>query len=1235
MEGWSLGSLYASSVVPVPKRICLLIPVTVSLPNGPLNTQVMIDSGAARSFIDRSFLENNNIPMRSLPEPVNLTMGDGTPSAAGPVLHEAPVHLTIATHHHEEIVLKVTKLGQYPIILGMDWLWTHNPAINWKNHVVSFHSDFCNTFCVHHNPLTQALLSCSVLDPAPEPTLEEYQLCQLAFASVSCPSEDHHNQHPHLFSDSAPIHLSTMHTSATTTAEPNLTLHNLETAAPVIIPEEYQDFAALFKDKELGTLPPRRSFDHAIPIEPGAKVPFGPLYTLSQKELEALKEYIAENLAKGFIRKSQSPAGAPVLFTPKKDNKLRLCVDYRGLNKITIKNRCPLPLITETLDQLREASTFTKLDLKGAYNLVRIAEGDEWKTAFRTRYGHFEYLVMPFGLTNAPATFQAFLNDVLREHLDNFVVIYLDDILIYSRDARDHVQHVRMVLSKLQAADLQVNLDKCVFHASEVEFLGYVISHNGIRMDSSKVQAVLEWPTPASVRDIQVFLGFANFYRRFIQNFSKVVAPITRLLKKDVPFVWDDAAQKAFDSLRTAFTTEPVLAHFNPDLPCVLEPDASKTALGAVCSQPDAKGVLHPLGFYSRSLTPPERNYHVHDTELLAAIEGLEHWRHFFAYSNFPATILTDHKNLEHFSEKRPLSERQVRYSERLSKFNPQLVYRPGVQNGAADALSRMHIAVDSPEEGEGSVPQALLPMPLKFEDVAFLAPSTSVPLQPVLVTVQLQTDAPDGIVNRIRDAYPSDESTQTLIDDLSRDPDAHVDHALDQGLLFYKGLLLVPGDNDIKRDILTHCHDDPAAGHFGLQKTFELVNRTFYWSGMRQFVKMFVTTCDTCQRNKSPRHKPYGLLQSLPIPETPWSSISMDFITQLPPSNGFTSILVFVDRLTKMAHFVPTHDEVDANETMTLFLEHVVRAHGLPDDIVSDRGTTFTAQFTQAFMSALQVKQNLSTAFHPQTDGQTERTNATLEQYLRCFLNYQQDNWAQLLPLAEFAYNNTVHTSTNQTPFFALHGYHPRFSIHVPRVARNSPEANRRIQLLKDIQADLKFHITAAQETQARYYNQHVQAPPDFVPGDKVWLLRRNIKTSRPSDKLDYRRLGPFKIVAPVGTRSFRLDLPASMSRIHPVFHVSLLEPFHANTISGRQAPPPPPIEVEGQIEYEVEAILDSRWRYRKLQYFVDWKDCTPDERTWEPADHVAHCDELIAEFHRRFPTKPGPVPVAPGGRS
>src|SRR5690606_6759717 len=313
------------------------------------------------------------------------------------------------------------------------------------------------------------------------------------------------------------------------------------------IPYEFSEFKELFKDKEIGTLPPHRPYDHTIPLEPGKTAPFGPLYTLSQAELKELYNYIQENLEKGFIRRSESPAGAPVLFVKKKDGSLRLCVDYRALNKVTVKNRCPLPLINETIDQLKEATIFTKLDLKGAYNLIRIAPGDEWKTAFRTRYGHFEYLIMPFGLTNAPATFQAFINDVLREYLDQFVVVYLDDILIYSRNKEEHIDHVKKVMKKLMDAQLQAKLSKCEFFKDEVEFLGFVISSKGIAMDPKKVKVIQEWKTPASVHDIQVFLGFANFYRRFIRNFAKEVAPITKLLKKDIPFNWDNEANLAFE----------------------------------------------------------------------------------------------------------------------------------------------------------------------------------------------------------------------------------------------------------------------------------------------------------------------------------------------------------------------------------------------------------------------------------------------------------------------------------------------------------------------------------------------------------------------------------------------------------------------------------------------------------------------------------------------------------------
>jgi hypothetical protein len=1130
-------------------------------------------------------------------------MADGEASAAGPVTHLSQLQLSVS-NHHETLSLHVTKLYRHPVILGIDWLSTHNPSINWREGLVRFQDPFCNKHCVSQcpDPLLSVPDSDMPVFDYSELTFDDFYACQQLADFIA------HRERVKAHSD--PSVLSSFY----------LSLNNLaETVAPVI-PDEYSDFASLFQDRDPGTLPPHRPYDHTIPLEPDAPIPFGPLYTLSQKELEELREYLDENLKKGFIRRSESPAGAPVLFVPKKDSKkLRLCVDYRALNKITVKNRCPLPLISETLERLGSAKIFTKLDLKGAYNLVRVAPGDEWKTAFRTRYGHFEYLVMPFGLTNAPATFQSFLNDVLRDCLDTIVVIYLDDILIYSADPAQHTIHVRQVLQLLSDAQLQVNLEKCQFGVTKVEFLGYVISPEGISMDPSKVAAITSWPTPASVHDIQVFLGFSNFYRRFITKFSKIVGPITRLLKKNTAFIWDDRAQTAFDTLKNAFSKEPVLVHFDPAKPCFLEPDASKAALGAVCSQPDEKGVLHPLAFLSRSLTPSERNYHIHDTELLAVIEGLEHWRHFFAYSEFPATILTDHKNLEYFSEKRSLSPRQIRYAERLSRFNVVLVYRPGVQNGAADALSRMHTPGEE-EDTSSTIHDALLPKPISAS-----------PLLLAAVSQQSTYEAPSTL-ERIKSSYKSDPATATLLEDMMQDSDSWDDYILEDGLLYFQGRITVPDDINIKREILSACHDGITAGHFGIFKTHELVSRSYYWPNLRHFVKRFVTTCDICQRNKTVRHKPYGLLQPLPIPETPWSSISMDFIVQLPSSNGHTAILVVVDRMTKMAHFIPTRDDIDAAETVSLLMSRVFSLHGLPDDIVSDRGATFTAQFTREFMLALKIKQNLSTAFHPQTDGQTERTNATLEQYLRCFINYQQDDWSSLLPMAEFSYNNTVHASTNQTPFFALTGFHPRFHVDVPRVAASTSKSYARLDQLKSIQEDLRFHIASAQESQERYYNQHHQPHPDYQPGDKVWLLRKNIKTIRPSDKLDVVRLGPYSIIEAINSRAYRLDLRGQLPRTHPVFHVSLLEPYVANDIPGRVLPPPPAVEIDGHDEFEIESILDSRIRYRKLQYLVKWVGY--DDVDWCPQTDLTHCAELLEDFHKRHPEKPGPV-VARGARS
>jgi len=335
-------------------------------------------------------------------------------------------------------------------------------------------------------------------------------------------------------------------------------------------------------------LSPRRTFDHASDLKDGATPPWGPIYPMSAYQLEELNKYLHEMLAEGKIVHSKSPAGAPILFVPKPGGRLRLCIDYHQLNKLTILNKYPLPLMTELRERVASPTIFTKPDLKDGYHLIRIQKGDEWKTAFRTRYGHYEYKVMPFGLVNAPATFQSMMNTILREFLHHGVVLYLDDILIYSKTMEEHEALVKQVLARLARQDLAVSLKKPVFHVDRVEFLRYIVGKTGVTMSEKEVESILNWKGPRSVKDVQIFLGFANLYRRFLENFSKVCKPITDPLKTKAGkylWFWGEEEDTPFEELKRRFTSAPILAHFYPDRNTVIETDASDFALGCLLSQ--------------------------------------------------------------------------------------------------------------------------------------------------------------------------------------------------------------------------------------------------------------------------------------------------------------------------------------------------------------------------------------------------------------------------------------------------------------------------------------------------------------------------------------------------------------------------------------------------------------------------------------------------------------------------
>ncbi|KAL0165801.1 hypothetical protein M9458_037645 [Cirrhinus mrigala] len=415
-------------------------------------------------------------------------------------------------------------------------------------------------------------------------------------------------------------------------------------------------------------LPPHHPWDCAIDLLPSAMPPKSRIYPLSRTEEQAMEEYIDEALDSGFIRLSTSPAAAGFFFVSKKDGGLRPCIDYRGLNNVTVKFRYPLPLVPPALEQLREATIYTKLDLRSAYSLIRIKEGDEWKTAFLTTRGHYEYQVMPYGLANAPAVFQSFINEILKEFINKFVIAYIDDILIYSKTEAEHVAHVRAVLSRLLETQLFVKAEKCEFHIHQTSFLGYQVSHQGVKMDSTKVQAVTDWPQPTTVKELQRFLGFANFYRRFIRDYSTIASPLTSLLKnKPKKLCWTEEAT-------------PILKHPDPDLPFVVEVDASDCGIGAVLSQ------RH------------------------------EEWRHWLEGARYPFQVITDHKNLEYIKGAKRLNPRQARWALFFTRFDFTVTYRPGSKNSEADALSRKHDPPTDYLKPEPILPPTVILAPIAWD---------------------------------------------------------------------------------------------------------------------------------------------------------------------------------------------------------------------------------------------------------------------------------------------------------------------------------------------------------------------------------------------------------------------------------------------------------------------------------------------------------------------------------------
>lgn len=938
---------------------------------------------------------------------------------------------------------------------------------------------------------------------------------------------------------------------------------------------------------------------------------------MSREELLVLRKTLHDLLSKGFIRVSKSPAAAPVLFVKKPGGGLRFCVDYRALNAITKKDRYPLPLIHETLQRISKAKWFTKFDVPAAFHKIRIAKGDEWLTAFRTRFGLFEWLVTPFGLANAPSTFQRYINWTLRDFLDDFVTAYIDDILIFTDGTlKEHRRHVRTVLQRLRDAGLQIDIDKSEFEVKSTKYLGFIIeAGKGIQMDPAKIRAIQEWQAPSSVKEVRQFLGFANFYRQFIHNYSAIVRPLTNLTQKGIAFLWDETAERAFQSLKNLFVTEPALVPFDPERKTVIETDSSGYANGGTLSQYDDDGRLRTCAYYSRKLNPAECNYEIHDKELLAIIDCMKQWEAELISLKDPFTVITDHNNLRYFMRTQRLNERQMRWQIILSRFRFDLIYRPGSQAFRPDALSRR--PQDMPKNHDDNRftyrDRTLLPQEIYVH--ATLAPRLRIPTVTApshdeqLQTLWNQAEAYDKDYERIKQAvadnlrtFPRDLGLKVTIADCKID---------EQGHLWHRDRQWVPNYEPLRTKIIQQCHDSVLAGHPGHNGTSAILGRMFFWPHMTQDVRRFISNCDKCGANTIWRERRQGLLKPLPVPERIWREISIDFIDKLPNSNNYCHLMVIVDRLSKGVILVPLKD-LSAETVAREFIRFFVSRHGFPTGIISDRGTQFISEVWAYMCQSMRTERHLSTAWHPQTDGQTERMNAVIEDFLRKHCSYFQTDWSDLLPITEVVINNRIPSSTGVSPFFLTHGYD--LEVMDLRGAVHGPTTRRKERLVaKDIVEKLaqaaelaQTEMAAAQQRMEESANRHRDAAYNYQVGDKVWLDLRNIHTDRPSKKLDYRH-AKFTVLEKVGTHAYRLDING---KIHNVFHTALLRPAAQNPFPSQEQSDyqPPGILVDGELEYAVERIEGERTvrrgRGQIRQYLVKWLGY--EKREWQPARNL-----------------------------
>ncbi|KAD5960518.1 hypothetical protein E3N88_11990 [Mikania micrantha] len=715
---------------------------------------------------------------------------------------------------------------------------------------------------------------------------------------------------------------------------------------------------------------------------------------------------------------------AKVLFVKKKDGSMRMCINYRELNKLM--------------------------------------EEDIPKTAFHTRYGQYELLVMSFGLTNAPAAFMNMMNRICQPMLDRSVIVFIHDLLIYSKNEGDHACHLKEVLENLRKEKLFAKFSKCALWLREAQFLGHVINTDGIMVDPTKVEAIMKWSPPKTPTEIRCFLGLAGYYRRFIQYFAKIALPLTKLNKKEVKFDWSTQQQQAFEELKSRLTQARVLSLSDGIEDMVIYSDSSYQGLGSVIMQRE---------------------------KLAAVVFALKIWRHYLY--GVKCTIYIDHKRLKYFFEKKDLNMRQRRYH---------------LKEAQAKALKEENVCSER-------------------------------------------------TFGQVKSLEENDYGVKTRF-----------------------ARMWVPRGGDIRKKILDEVHKTRYSIHPGATKMYQDLKKHYWWPSMKFNVMQYVNRCLTCAQVKAEHQKPYNMLQQLEIPKWKLEHITMDFITKLPrTTQGYDTIWVVVDILTKSAHFLPIRESYSSERLAEIFVNEILARHGVSISIVYDRDTHFTSIFCKRFRDAMGSKLLINMTYRPQTDGQSEMNIQTLEDMLQaCAVDYE-GNWNKHKPLAKFSYNNSYHSSIDMAPFEMLYGRKYRTPICWGELGQKELGNLEVVRATTERLEQIKPRMKVAQNRQKSYADKR-RWPIEFQVGDMVLLKVspwKGLSRFRKRDKLSPKYIGPFKIVARVGEVAYKLELPDELGKIHPTFHVSYLRKCLTDEASHI---PYDEIEIDNKLNYVEHplAILD-----------------------------------------------------------